>query len=159
MNTILKTICLAAVLTISAFTASAQSGQPTRLLPGYLYPVETTAPNKKIYVCGSRPIDTQGQVVGKGNLNTQLSLIFANLTKSLNTVGLGPGNIRQISYRVTDAGQKANGDNAQVINTLANQYFGQNKSDVPSLSEIKNVPQQVSDDVVIEVEVVAIKEG
>lgn len=159
MNNLIKCTLLTVGLAVSGLQATAQTTPPSRLLPGYLYPVETTVPNKKVYVCGQRPVDVQGQIVGKGDLNAQLSLIFNNLTKSLNTVGMGPGNIRQISYRVTDSGQKANGDNAQVINALADQYFGQNKVNIPSLSEIKNVPQQVSQDVIIEVEVVAVKEG
>lgn len=158
MNKLLTYGLFALILTLATETANAQNTPPSRLLPGYLYPVETTTPNKKIYICGQRPINEQGQVVGKGDLNAQLTLIFTNLTKTLSTVGLKPDNIRQISYRVTDAGQKANSDSEQVINTLASGYFSQNKVDVPTLSEIKNVPLQVSQDVIIEVEVVAIKE-
>ncbi len=158
MNNFFKPFLLAATLMLSGVGAFAQSTPTAKLLPSYLYPVETTVPNKKIYVCGQRPVDLQGQVVAKGDLNAQLTLIFANLTKTLNAVGMTAANIRQISYRVMDSGQKANGDNGQIINTLAAQYFGQNKVDLPSISEIKNVPLQVDKDVVIEVEVVAIKE-
>lgn len=154
----LNSFLLAATLTLSGLGAAAQSTPTSRLLPGYLYPVETSVPNKKIYICGQRPVDLSGQVVAKGDLNAQLTLIFANITKSLSVVGMNAGNIRQISYRVTDSGQKTNGDNQQVINNLASQYFGQNKVDLPSISEIKNVPLQVDKDVMIEVEVVAIKE-
>jgi 2-iminobutanoate/2-iminopropanoate deaminase len=158
MNNPIKTGLLATVLTISGLGVFAQTTPTSRLLPGYLYPVETSVPNKKIYVCGQRPVDLQGQVVAKGNLNAQLTLVFANITKTLGTVGMTAANIRQISYRVIDSGQKTNGDNEQTINTLAGQFFGQNKVDLPALSEIKNVPLQVDKDVVIEVEVVAIKE-
>lgn len=158
MNNPIKTVLLAATLTFSGLCAFAQTTPTSRLLPGYIYPVDTSVPNKKIYVCGQRPVDLSGQVVSKGDLNAQLTLVFANLTKTLSTVGMTAANIRQISYRVIDSGQKANGDNSQVINNLAAQYFGQNKVDLPSISEIKNVPLQVDKDVVIEVEVVAIKE-
>lgn len=158
MNKPLKTVLLAATLTLSGFGAVAQTTPTAKLLPGYLYPVETSIPNKKIYICGQRPVDLTGQVMAKGDLNAQLTLVFANITKSLSVVGMNASNIRQISYRVTDSGQKANGDNQQIINNLASQYFGQNKVDLPSISEIKNVPLQVDKDVVIEVEVVAIKE-
>ncbi len=158
MNKPLKSFLLAAILTLSGVGTFAQTTPTARLLPGYLYPVETTVPNKKIYICGQRPVDLQGQVVAKGDLNAQLTLIFANISTALGAVGMSAANIRQISYRVTDSGQKANGDNGQIINTLAAQYFSQNKVDLPALSEIKNVPLQVDKDVVIEVEVVAIKE-
>ncbi|MCY7359978.1 MAG: RidA family protein [Rudanella sp.] len=158
MNKSLKLFLLATVLTLCRLGTFAQTTPTAKLLPGYLYPVETTVPNKKIYICGQRPVDLQGQVVAKGDLNAQLTLIFANITTTLGAVGMSAANIRQISYRVTDSGQKANGDNGQIINTLAAQYFGQNKVDLPSISEIKNVPLQVDKDVVIEVEVVAIKE-
>ena len=158
MKNTFKPFLLAISLVFLGFGALAQNTPTARLLPGYLYPVETSVPNKRIYICGQRPVDLQGQVVSKGDLNAQLTLIFANITKTLSTVGMSAANIRQISYRVTDSGQKANGDNGLVINTLASQYFGQNKVDLPSISEIKNVPLQVDQDVIIEVEVVAIKE-
>ena len=158
MNNTLEMFLLATTLTLSGLGALAQTAPTAKLLPGYLYPVETSVPNKKIYICGQRPVDFSGQVVAKGDLNAQLTLVFANITKMLGAVGMSAANIRQISYRVTDSGQKANGDNQLVINTLASQYFGQNKVDLPSISEIKNVPLQVDKDVIIEVEVVAIKE-
>jgi len=158
MNNPIKSFLLATALTISGVGAFAQTTPTSKLLPGYLYPVETSVPNKKIYICGQRPVDLQGQVVSKGDLNAQLTLVFANITKTLGAVGMNAGNIRQISYRVIDSGQKSNSDNEQVINTVASQYFGQNKVDSPSLSEIKNVSLQVNKDVIIEVEVVAIKE-
>lgn len=158
MNNPLKTALLAITLTFSGFAALAQTTPTAKLLPGYLYPVETSVPNKKIYICGQRPVDLQGQVVSKGDLNAQLTLVFANITKTLGAVGMNASNIRQISYRVLASDQKSNSNNEQIINTVASQYFGQNKVDLPSLSEIKNVSLQVDKDVIIEVEVVAIKE-
>lgn len=158
MNKPIKAFLLASLLTVSSAGAFAQNTPTSKLLPGYLYPVETSVPNKKIYICGQRPVDSQGQVVSKGDLNAQLTLVFANITKTLGAVGMSASNIRQISYRVLDSGQKSNNDNEQLINTIASQYFGQNKIDLPSLSEIKNVSLQVDKDVIIEVEVVAIKE-
>ncbi|WP_019986578.1 Rid family hydrolase [Rudanella lutea] len=146
------------VLSLSGLMGHAQSTPTAKLLPTYLYPVETTVPNRKIYICGQRPVDDQGQVVSRGNLNAQLALIFVNLTQTLRTVGMGPNNIRQISYRITNSDEKSNSDNQQVVRGLANRYFSENKANLPTISDIKNVPQQVDKDVMIEVEVVAVKD-
>lgn len=144
---------------IIAFMLAVSTGawaQSTKLRTGYLYKVDTTVPGRQIYVCGQRPINANGEVVGQGNLDTQLLKVFDNLTNTLATIGMTPDNIVQITYHISNDSNK-NALYNERVNQLAAVYFNQNKANIPRLSELKTVQNQVRDDVIIEVEVVAIK--
>ncbi len=139
------------------FGAMAQTTTTPTVRQGYMYKVETTVPNRQIYVCCQRPISDSGQLVGAGNLETQLTQAFTNITKTLATVGMTPENIVQVAYHLTND-QNKNSINSEIVNRVAATYFNQNKAgSISRISELKNVPQQVREDIIIEVEVIAIK--
>lgn len=125
-------------------------------LKGYLYKVEAAIPGRTVYVCGQRPFDADGNLVGANNLVAQTQQVFENLKATLATVNLTLRDIKQISYSVRDVtstmpGQVSAGP-AQAIASLGATY-------VPTaqLVEMKNVPQSVRNDVYIEIEVIAVK--
>ncbi len=138
------------------FGTMAQTSTPA-VRQGYMYKVETTVPNRQIYVCCQRPINESGQLVGAGDLEAQLVQSFANITKTLATIGMTPEHIVQVAYHITNDQNKST-VNSEIVNRVAATYFNQNKAGgISRISELKNVPQQVRADIIIEVEVIAIK--
>lgn len=139
--------------------ASCSQAQPTPPQPevptGYLYTVESAIPGKTVYICGQRPFDGQGNVVGANDLGVQARQVFENVKTSLATVNMSLTNISQIKYSIKEAAttSQVSAAKLQVVKTVEANYFTQ----APSLIEAKGVSQTVRDDVLIEVEVVAIK--
>ena len=150
----MKKIIVVIALLLSISTIS--RAQTTKLKTGYLYKIETTVPGRQIYICGQRPVNANGDVVGQGNLDTQLLQVFDNITTSLASIGMKPDNIVQVTYHIQNDMNK-NSLNNDRVNQLAAAYFNQNKAGLPRISELKTVQNQVREDVLIEVEVVAIK--
>lgn len=148
-------------LLIFMVLASCQQAQPAVLVPvvpvpsGYLYKVETGIPGKVVYICGERPFNTTGDLVGAGNLASQLRQIFENMKSSLATVDMTLQNVNQITYSVKDVASpdQVTDVNAQVLTTISATYFTQ----PPQIIAMKAVTQTVRDDVLIEVEVIAVK--
>ena len=147
---------IVAILTLILSLATVSWAQTAKLQPGYIYKVDTTIPGRQIYVCGQRPINSAGEVVGQGNLDTQLLKVFENITTALAAVGMKPENIVQVTYHLRSDPDK-NSLNNERVNQLASVYFSQNKASLPRISELKNVQYQVREDVIIEAEVIAIK--
>ncbi|WP_077923549.1 RidA family protein [Spirosoma sp. 209] len=143
-------ILLAGVL----MSYGAQAQAPTTPQPGYIYKVEPGLPGKQVYVSGQRPFDGKGRLVGAGDLGVQTRQIFENLKAALGTVGMSLDNVTQVTYHVKDqAGQVSNLANQQ-ISAVGASFF---TAGLPKISDVKAIPQIVSDDVLIEVEVIAIK--
>lgn len=129
-------------------TANAQT-PPSPIPTGYVYPVETT--NNTVWIIGQRPLDRQGQLVGKGNFNQQLTQAFANVKTALASVNLTPANIRQITYHV----RQLDNQRINLVQAAQNNYLSDQSQ---SIIQQKNVAQLVGDDMLIEIEVIAIKQ-
>ena len=122
---------------------------------GYLYPVEPGIPGKKVYICGERPFNASGNLVGAGDLTAQTRQIFENMKTALATVNMDLTNINQITYSV-----KTGSDivavpvaQAQALKAVETAYL----PTPPKITETKAVTQTVREDVLIEIEVIAIK--
>ncbi len=133
------------------------SAQTAPLKAGYLYPVTTGVPaGKTVYICGMKPVDNQGQLVGPGNLTAQIQQVFQNITASLATVGMTRQNIVQINYRLKTNPDKAGGDtDKNTLTQVSTAFF--DKVGVSRLSETKTIPVVNRSDVLIEIEVIAAK--
>ncbi len=114
---------------------------------GYIYSTET---NKNVWIIGQRPLDRQGQLVGKGDIDRQLTQLFENVRTALASVQLTTDDIKQVTYHVRQLDNRR----ATTIRSLQNQYLPVKTG---SIIEQKNVAQLVGDDMLIEVEVIAIK--
>lgn len=105
--------------------------------------------NKTVWIIGQRPLDQQGQLVGKDNLNRQLTQAFANVKRALASVNLTPANIKQITYHV----RQLDDQRANLVRSAQDEYLpGQGKS----IIQQKNVARLVGDDMLVEIEVVAV---
>ena len=152
----MKMIKLLFSLVIGLVLAScgrAQPIEPPKVPTGYLYKVEPGIPGKQVYVCNQRPFTTTGELVGPGNLRLQAQQVFDNLKTSLQTVDMTLQNVTQITYSIRGASTAVDTVSSRALNTLAMAYF----TNMPAIIEMKNVSQLAREDVLIEVEVVAVK--
>lgn len=120
---------------------------------GYLYKVEPGIPGKEIYICGEHPFNQKGEVVATGDLNGQTKQVFENIKTSLATVNMTMKDVTQITYSIKGTSTKVREDTAKMISNIGALYFAQ----TPKLVELKSVPNIVRDEVLIEVEVIAMK--
>ncbi|AKD58427.1 hypothetical protein SD10_09595 [Spirosoma radiotolerans] len=131
----------------------AQPIEPPHVPTGYLYKVEPGIPGKQVYVCNQRPFTVTGELVGPGNLRAQAQQVFENLKTSLQSVDMTLRNVTQVTYSIRGTSVTVDTTNARVLSNLGTAYFTQ----VPNIVEMKNVSQLAREDVLIEVEVIAVK--
>lgn len=138
-----------------ASCSQAQPPTPVKVPSGYLYKVDTGIPGQTVYVCGERPFNTNGDLVGAGDLGAQTRQIFENLKTSLATVDMSLADVSQIKYSVKDGTGTTlvSETDSQLLTTIQATYF----TTTPKIVEMKSVTQTVRDDVLIEVEVIAVK--
>lgn len=138
------------------FISSLAIAQTAPAKAGYLYPVTTGVPaGKTVYICGMRPFDMQGQLVGAGNLTAQVQQVFQNITTSLATVGMTRQNIVQITYNLKTNPDKAGGNtDKDTVTQVATAFFDKA---APQLSDMRSIPVIIRNDVLIEIEVIAAK--
>ena len=145
------------VLITLAFCHQAQTAFSQNLPSGYLYKVERGVSGKTVYICGQRPFNANGVLVGAGNVSSQLRQIFENLKTSLATVGMTLQDITQIKYSVkvvaATSPNQVGANNAQILANVGASYL----SSAPKIVDMKSVSQTVRDDVLIEVEVITVK--
>ena len=140
---------LVALLSLPAFAGFAQSDPAlTSVLTGYTYKVESAIPGKLVYISCQRPVNAAGEIVGKGDLTVQTQQVFANLKVALERVGSSLDDIQQVSYRIKDLpANKAAFDKAAVS------YLPKD----PQIKEFKDIQTLIKEDMMLEIEVVAVK--
>jgi enamine deaminase RidA (YjgF/YER057c/UK114 family) len=55
--------------------------------PAFTQVISVTGPAKTIYVGGQNAVDAHGNIVGKGDLATQVAQVYTNLQKALQAAG------------------------------------------------------------------------
>ena len=138
-----------------ASCSQAQTAVPPKVPSGYLYPIEPGIPGKIVYICGEHPFNTNGDLVGAGDLKAQTRQVFDNIKTALATINMNLTNITQIKYSVKEVSDivPVPAAKTQIIQAVEADYFAQ----APKIVETKAVTQTVRDDVLIEIEVIAIK--
>ncbi len=138
---------------------NAQTAEPQPQIPsGYLYKVEPGIPGKSVYVCGERPFDGTGKLVGPGNLEQQTTQVFENIKTALKTVNMTMADVTQITYSIKT--NKTAGLPNKVDVTMMTQVSNVASSYLvvpPQIIDSKAVEQIIRDDVLIEIEVIAVK--
>lgn len=121
---------------------------------GYTYKVETGVAGKEVYISGQRPYNANGELVGVGDLSAQTQQVFQNLVAALERVGMTMRNVKQVTYHLKGIPGQVNQSSSQLASSIGNGFFGQI---APGLQEVKNINTIIRDDMLIEVEVVAVK--
>src|SRR3712207_5255264 len=113
---------------------------------GYTHVVEVTA-GRPVYIAGQVALDPAGALVGPGDIRAQARQVFENLKAALQAVGAGFEQVVKLTYYLVDASQ------LPVVREVRDQYV---KTDQPPASTAVEVRRLVRDDLLIEVEAVAV---
>ncbi|MFD2572107.1 RidA family protein [Spirosoma soli] len=123
--------------------------------PGYTYKVETGVASQQVFISGQRPFNTNGELVGAGDLAAQTRQVFENLKTALGTVGMTLRDVTQITYHLKGVAGQVNPAASQLAANTGAVFFPQGAP--PRVADTKSIAKIVRDDVLIEVEVIAIK--
>jgi enamine deaminase RidA (YjgF/YER057c/UK114 family) len=113
---------------------------------GYTHVVEVTA-GRPVYLAGQVAIDRSGAVVGPGDIGAQARQVFDNVQAALQAVGAGFEQVVKLTLYLVDISQ------LPVVREVRDQYVNTQQ---PPASTAVEVRRLVSDDLLIEVEAVAV---
>lgn len=114
---------------------------------GYSHVVEVPAGSRLLYVAGQVALDSTGRVVGMGDFRAQAVQVFENLRRALAVGGATFADVVKLNYYVVDATQ------VQSLRDVRDRYV---HIAAPPASTLVEVRRLFRDDLLIEVEAVAI---
>jgi reactive intermediate/imine deaminase len=115
---------------------------------GYSHVVDAPA-NRIIYVSGQVPLDAEGHLVGESDYEAQTRQVFENLTRALEAADAFWTDVVKLTYFLRDVGEIA------AVRAVRDEYVDAKAPPASSLVEVSGL---FRDDVLIEIEAVAIKE-
>jgi enamine deaminase RidA (YjgF/YER057c/UK114 family) len=113
---------------------------------GYTHVVEVTA-GRPVYIAAQVALDPAGALVGPGDIRAQTRQVFDNLRAALQAVGTGFEQVVKLTYYLVDATQ------LPIVREVRDQYVDTRQ---PPASTAVEVRRLVRDDLLIEVEAVAV---
>jgi reactive intermediate/imine deaminase len=122
---------------------------PETLPPPFGYSHVVDAPAGRIvYIAGQVPLDPSGQLVGEGDLEAQARQVFENLSAALEATGASWSDVVKLNYFLRDVGQIAS------VRAVRDEYVD---TENPPASTLVEVSGLFREDVLIEIEAVAVK--
>lgn len=121
---------------------------------GYTYKVETGVVGKQVYISGQRPFNANGELVGAGDLSAQTRQVFQNIAAALDRVGMSMSDIKQVTYHLKGVAGLVNVAASQQASSVGTSFLGQA---MPGIQETKSIEKIARDDILVEVEVIAVK--
>lgn len=123
---------------------------PSTMPPPFGYSQVVDAPaSRVVYLSGQIPFDSDGELVGEGDFKAQTRQVFVNLTAGLEAAGVAWGDVVKLSYFVRDV------SNAAGMRAIRDEFID---TEHPPASTLVEVSRLFRDDVLIEVEAVAVVE-
>lgn len=113
---------------------------------GYSHVAEVSG-GRTIYISGQIALDASGALVGAGDLRAQAEQVFANLSAALAAVGADFGHVVKLTFFVLDASQM------QAVREVRDRYIDTANPPASSAVEVRRL---VRDDLLIEIEAVAV---
>ena len=115
---------------------------------GYSHVVDAPA-GRVIFISGQVPLDQTGELVGEGDIEAQTRQVFGNLTAALEAADASWPDVVKLNFFVVDVAQigAVRGVRDEYVNT------GQ-----PPASTLIEVSRLFRDDVLIEVDAVAVRD-
>jgi reactive intermediate/imine deaminase len=122
---------------------------PDTLAPpfGYSHVVDVPA-GRIVYVSGQVPLDAAGRLVGEGDFAAQVRQVFENLTAALAAADASWHDVVKLNYFVRDIGEVA------ALRAIRDEYVN---TEQPPASTLVEVSRLFRDDVLVEIEAVAVK--
>ena len=103
-----------------------------------------------LFISGAAAFDSDGNVVGKGDVVTQTRVVLQNIRDALQAVGADMGDVLKVTVFLTDIADRA------AINPVRQEFFG----DAKPASTLFEVSALAVPDMLVEIEAVAgIPEG
>ncbi len=103
-----------------------------------------------LFVSGAAAFDSNGNVVGKGDVVTQTRVVLQNIRDALQAVGADMGDVLKVTVFLTDIADRA------AINPVRKEFFG----DAKPASTLFEVSALAVPDMLVEIEAIAgIPEG
>jgi reactive intermediate/imine deaminase len=122
---------------------------PDTLAPPFGYSHVVDAPlGRIIYVAGQVPLDSDGQLVGEGDVEAQTRQVFRNLSAALDAAGASWSDVVKLNYFLRDVGQIA------IVRSIRDEYVD---TEHPPASTLVEVSSLFRNDVLIEIEAVAVR--
>ena len=113
---------------------------------GYTHVVEVTA-GRPVFISGQVALDGAGELVGPGDVAGQARQVFENLQAALGSVGAGFEQVVKLTFYLVDATQMP------AVREVRDRYVDTAR---PPASTAVEVRRLVRDDLLVEVEAVAI---
>ncbi|MGR3778519.1 RidA family protein [Bacillus paramycoides] len=114
---------------------------------GYSHIVEVSNAKRTIYISGQVAINTDGHIVGIGDLATQTRQVFENIKIALKTSELNFDDVVKLTFFLTDISQMA------IVRDIRDQYINTNN---PPASSALEVNKLIHDELLIEIEAIAV---
>ncbi|MED0973034.1 RidA family protein [Bacillus paramycoides] len=114
---------------------------------GYSHIVEVNNAKRTIYISGQVAINTDGHIVGIGDLATQTRQVFENIKIALKTSELNFDDVVKLTFFLTDISQMA------IVRDIRDQYINTNN---PPASSALEVNKLIHDELLIEIEAIAV---
>jgi reactive intermediate/imine deaminase len=114
---------------------------------GYSHVVDAPA-NRIVYLSGQVPLDAAGNLVGEGDFAAQVRQVFENLTAALAAADATWTDVVKLNYFVRDIGEVA------ALRTIRDEYVD---TEQPPASTLVEVSRLFRDDVLVEIEAVAVR--
>ena len=114
---------------------------------GYSHVVDAAA-SRLVYVSGQVPLNADGHLVGEGNFEAQTRQVFENLTRALEAADTSWSDVVKLTYFLRDVGEIAS------VRAIRDEYVDTEQPPASTLVEVSGI---FRDDVLIEIEAVAIR--
>jgi reactive intermediate/imine deaminase len=101
-----------------------------------------------VYVSGQVPLDGDGQLVGEGDFEAQARQVFENLTRALEAADASWDDVVKLNYFLRDVGEITS------VRAIRDAYVDTERPPASTLVEVSGL---FRDDVLIEIEAVAIR--
>ena len=114
---------------------------------GYSHVVEAPA-GRIVFVSGQVPLDAAGNLVGEGDFAAQVRQVFENLTAALAAADASWSDVVKLNYFVREIGEVA------ALRAIRDEYVN---TEQPPASTLVEVSRLFRDDVLVEIEAVAVR--
>jgi reactive intermediate/imine deaminase len=114
---------------------------------GYSHVVDVPA-GRIVYISGQVPLDSSGQLVGAGDFAAQVRQVFENLTAALQEADASWNDVVKLDYFVRDVRQVAS------LRAIRDEYVNTERPPASTLVEVSGL---FRDDVLVEIQAVAVK--
>ena len=114
---------------------------------GYSQVVDAPA-GRIVFLSGQVPLDAAGNLVGEGDFAAQVRQVFENLSAALAVADASWSDVVKLDYFVRDIGEVA------ALRAIRDEYVN---TEQPPASTLVEVSRLFRDDVLVEIEAVAVK--